>query len=537
VGQPAAVGDTLRHWANKSPDVEFVQCGGAWQTYGEIDDQSDRLAAGLQRIGVALGDNVAVVLPNRIEYVQQFFALAKLGATQVPLNTYLRGEFLHYQIEDSESSTIITDAAGLAQVVPLLPRLERLRRIVLVGESRPARPDGAPTGVEVYGFDELLACGAGELAAPAIRSGDLCTILYTSGTTGMPKGCMISHGYYEAMAGAFREAAWMAEGDRLLTPVKLFHTFGQVVSLAGSLSAGASVSFEQEFHASTFIARAREVGANVLYGVGAMGAALLAQPPGERERDHDVRMALWVARPAHMQEAFEQRYGIRVTAEIFGQTESIVVSISPVGEPSKPGTAGRPSPYFEVRVVDDDDEQLPTGEVGEIVVRPTRPNGMFSGYWRKPQATLEVSRNLWHHTGDYGRFDADGYLSFVDRKRDAIRRRGENVSSFEVEQALIAHPGIAAVAVHGVASQLTEDDLKACIVPARGAGLKPDELFEFFKTHLPYFAIPRYVELMTELPMNVMGRMQKFKLRELGITGDTWDLEALGLVVERTDRR
>jgi crotonobetaine/carnitine-CoA ligase len=534
MGDPVAVGEVLRRRAAGAPDAEFVQVGGgSWQTYGALDEQSDRLAAGLAQVGVARGDNVAVVLPNRLEYVQQFFALAKLGAVQVPLNTFLRGEFLHYQIEDSESSTIITDTAGLAAVLPLLPRLSRLKRIVLVDPPRAEQP----AGVDLHGFDDLLACDGGGFSAPVPRGADLCTILYTSGTTGMPKGCMISHGYYAAMAGAFTEAGWLAEGDRLHTAVKLFHTFGQVVSLSGALAAGASVSFEEEFRASTFLARAREERANVLYGVGAMGAALLAQPPGPGEREHDVRMALWVAMPAHMQEAFEKRYGIRVTAEIFGQTESIVVSISPVGEKRKPGTAGRPSPYFDVRIVDDDDQELPVGEVGEIVVRPKRPNGMFSGYWRKPEATVEVSRNLWHHTGDFGRLDDEGYLSFVDRKRDAVRRRGENVSSFEVEQALMAHPGIAAVAVHAVPSALTEDDIKACIVPAEGAALEPAELFGFFKEQLPYFAIPRYVQLVTELPVNVMGRMQKFKLREIGITADTWDLEALGLVVQRTERR
>jgi crotonobetaine/carnitine-CoA ligase len=191
-----------------------------------------------------------------------------------------------------------------------------------------------------------------------------------------------------------------------------------------------------------------------------------------------------------------------------------------------------------VRIVDDDDVEVPPGEVGEIVVRPLEPDSLFSGYWGRDAETVHTFRNLWHHTGDYGRMDAEGFVTFVDRKKDALRRRGENVSSMELEAAILRHPRITEVAVHAVESAVTEDDIKACLVTAAGeAEVKPDELFEFLAGHLPYFAVPRYVELVPELPKNALGRVLKHELRARGVTPATWDFEKLGLTVERGQRR
>jgi crotonobetaine/carnitine-CoA ligase len=192
---------------------------------------------------------------------------------------------------------------------------------------------------------------------------------------------------------------------------------------------------------------------------------------------------------------------------------------------------------MEVRIVDDDDFEVPPGETGEIVLRTKEPYTMFQGYWNNPEATAHAFRNLWHHTGDNGRFDEEGNLYFVDRKKDSLRRRGENVSSIELEQAILKHPCIQAVAVHAVPSDLSEEDIKACIVPSREADLVPQELFRFFKSSLPYYAIPRYVELMSDLPVNANMRVQKFKLRDRGITAETWDFDSMGLVVRRDERR
>jgi carnitine-CoA ligase len=200
-------------------------------------------------------------------------------------------------------------------------------------------------------------------------------------------------------------------------------------------------------------------------------------------------------------------------------------------------TAGRPTSNFEVRLVDDDDRVVPTGEVGEIVVRPREQDVMFLGYWNRADATVAASRNLWHHTGDSGRADEDGFITFVDRKKDALRRRGENVSSMEVEAVIMRQPAVERAAVHAVPSELTEDDIKVCLTLRDGATLSPGEIFEFCKANLPYFAVPRYVEVVATLPLNAMGRIMKHVLRKRGLTPDTWDLEALGFVIGRDERR
>jgi crotonobetaine/carnitine-CoA ligase len=347
---------------------------------------------------------------------------------------------------------------------------------------------------------------------------------------------MMSNGYYLTIARELLTAQWIEHADILFTAYPLFHTSGQIYGLTNVLHAGASLVLEPEFSASTYMARVRAVGATVLYGPGAMGLALLAQPPHPDDAHNRLRLAMWLPMAADKQEEFEQRFATRVTAETYGQTEALIPAMSSLSDERRPGTAGRLTPYFDLRLVDDGDREVPLGEVGEIVVRPKGPDGMFRGYWKKAEATAAAWRNLWHHTGDSGRLDADGYLTFVDRKKDSLRRRGENVSSLELEAAIRACPGVLAVAVHAVPSAMSEDDIKACVVPAPGAELNPDELFDFFKRNLPYFAIPRYVEVLDELPANVMGRVQKFKLVERGI-GESWDFETLGLTVARGERR
>jgi carnitine-CoA ligase len=525
------IGARLAEWAEAEPDRRFVRCGGPWLSFGDVHERSDRLAAGLAAAGVEQGERVALISPNRIEYILTFFACAKLGAVLVPLNTFLRGEFLRHQLADSQAGTLIADTPGLRAAAEMLPGLTHLRRVVALGED-----EAAGLGPDVIPFGKLEAA-AGEPPRPELRPSDLAAILYTSGTTGLPKGCMMSHGYYLAIPEPYFENGWYAAADVILTPFPLFHTSGQAITLMAGLSRGAALCFEPEFHASTFIARAREVGATVLWGVGAMGMAVLGQPPSDSDRDHQVRLAMWVPMAPPMQAAFEERFGIPVISEGYGQTECAPVTMNSLTGERKRHTAGRPTSKFDVRLVGDDDREVPVGEVGEIVVRPREPDVMFLGYWNQPEATLAAARNYWHHTGDAARADEDGFITFVDRKKDALRRRGENVSSMELEAALMRHPAVERAAVHAVASELTEDDIKACIALHPDATLTPGEFFEFARANLPYFAVPRYVEIVDQLPLNAMGRVMKHVLRESGVTDATWDLDALGLVIDRDERR
>jgi crotonobetaine/carnitine-CoA ligase len=275
----------------------------------------------------------------------------------------------------------------------------------------------------------------------------------------------------------------------------------------------------------------------VYAGVGMMGMAMLAMPESDSDRDHSVRATLMLPFAPDEQAKFEKRFGLTMLSQMYGQTEGGAITFCALSEERKPGTIGRPSPFYDLKLVDDDDHDVPIGEIGEIIIRPREPFGMYLGYWRKPEATMEAWRNLWHHTGDYGRLDEDGFITFVDRKKDAIRRRGENVSSVEVEIAINQHPKIAEVAVHAVPSEISEDDIKACIVVVPGETVEPNDLFAFFKEKLPYFAVPRYVEVVPELPRNATLRVMKHLLRARGVTAETWDLDKLGLTVARDERR
>jgi crotonobetaine/carnitine-CoA ligase len=525
------LGDWLREEAALEPDRQFVQCASDWLTLGELDRRSDRVAAALLGLGVAKGHRVAVNLPNCIEYVVLIYAIAKTGAIQVPLNTFLRGEFLRHQLEQTGPALYITDEAGLKMLVPVLPELLEQPRLVLVGGA--AGEAGLPAALD---YAELEAATT---ALPPVRiePEDVCSIIFTSGTTGPSKGCTITHGYYCNLINVFIEFGWYEKGDLIFGANPLFHFSGQTWLVAAALAVRGSVIVEPSFSASRYMARIRETGATNALGMGAMGMAVLAQPPTDADRSHKLRHITFMPSTPDLVRCFEARFGVAPFAEVFGQSECWPVLLGDPRGSRRPGSMGKVTPGLDVRIVDDNDVEVPVGQPGEIVVRPTEPFRLFSGYWNQAEVTVLTFRNLWHHTGDQGRIDEDGYFWFVDRKKDSLRRRGENVSSIEVEQAILKHPAIANVAVHAVPSELSEDDIKACIVLASEAPIEPADLLEFFRKALPYYAVPRYVEFLGELPANVNGRVQKVKLRERGITGDTLDFEKLGLVVARSERR
>ena len=528
------IGALLLERAREAPDDPYILLGDRRMTYGGVAEASERVAGGLQRLGVAKGDRVALMLPNCEEYVFAYFACNRLGAIMVPLNTYLRGKFLSYQLTDSHATLLITDFLGLEQSRLALQSATDIKNIVLVGDgSDPTSVSNVP----ITSFNDFLGAAALD-TLPEITTTDISGIIYTSGTTGMPKGCVVTHGYCVSIARALCRHGYFAPRDRAITSWPIFHTGGYVYALLIPLVAKGSVVLEAQFSASGIIARARETGATVFWGMGAMAKAMLAQPPSPRDSDNALRFAFILPCKADVREEFQRRFGLEdVCAELYGQTECVPVTLKPLDRPRKRDSAGFPRPEFEIRIADPEDNALPTGSVGEILVRPKIANVMFAGYWNNPKASFEASRNLWHHTGDFGRVDDDGYLYFVDRKKDAIRRRGEFVSSMELEQALLGHPDIAVVAAHAVPSDMTEDDIKVWIVPVEGRSLNPEGLFEYCSEILPYFAVPRFVEVVPELPVNAMARVQKHELKAIPNTEKTWDLEKLGIVVSRDRRR
>jgi len=513
----ATVDGAFRERLAASPDAVFVKCGADWLTFAQLDERTDRLAAGLAALGVGRGAMVATILPNRIETVEILLAVAKLGAVQVPLNYWLKGEFLQYQLADCGASVLIADGPGYAAAKDLL---------TASGITRCVAVDDPPPGGLAYP-DLLAERGRFE---PVSGPGDLLSIMYTSGTTAAAKGCMLSTGYYVSVGRAYGLREWCLPGERMFTGFPMFHTSGQLVAFMTALVNGASISIAPEFHASTFIADAAADGATMLVGVGVMGNLLLAQPPSPADKAHPFRLAVWVPMAEAEQRRFEERFGTPVMSEGYGQTEAVPITVSAPHGPRARGTSGLVSPLLEVAIVDGADNELPLGEAGEIVVRPRVPNAMYSGYWRKPDATATAWSNLWHHTGDFGRMDADGFVTFVDRKKDVLRRRGENVSALALENVLRQHPAIADAAVSPVPGPFGDDDIKASLVLADGAVLEPAGFYEFIRDKVAYFAVPRYIDIRTALPVNALSRVMKHVLRDEGVTDQMWDLERLGLV-------
>ncbi len=524
------IGELLKERAAKHPEQPYLGSDQTLLSYGEVDARTDRLAAGLAENGVTPGDRIAVISANRIEMLEVFFACAKSGAVEVPLNVFLKGEFLRYQLDDSQAETLVVDGPGWEAAAPLLEHLPGLKRVIAMDEL-----SEVPASLDVVPWSALEASTA-PTPTPDLSSASLQAILYTSGTTGMPKGCMLPHGWYMNGAKVASEMLEYRTDDVLFTALPLFHAWAQGIVM-GALVHHLTAWVDPIFSVTRLLERFQETGASVFTGVGAMGMAMLGAQPTERDKGHRLRAALMIPFTPEQQQQFLDRFGAVVLSQLYGQTECGAITYAKLSDERNLGSIGKPAPYLDVRLFDDDDLEVPTGEIGEIVVRANVPNALYLGYWRKPEATIETWRNLWHHTGDYGRADEKGWITFVDRKKDALRRRGENVSSQELERAIAGHPKIVEAAVHAIPSPMTEDDIKACVVVEPGQDVKPQELFAFFKEVLPYFAIPRYVEIVAELPKNATLRVMKHLLREKGVTPETWDLEALGLAVAPGDRR
>lgn len=530
--QRRAVGDRLRAQARWLPEHRFCGCADDVFTFAEMNVRSDQVAAGFARSGVVKGDRIAVLSPNRIEVLELFFGLAKLGAIQVPINVFLKGEFLRYQLAHSRASVLVVDEAGWAAIEPLCTALPDVRFVVHLDASALPQHEFRPISQvyrDVIDTDE---------APPhvEVNLADTMSIVYTSGTTGLPKGCILSHGYYARAGRVVANALELTSSDVLYTAMPLFHAGARLLVLNAALLRGLPAIIDPAFSARRFLPRAAEIGATVVIGVGAMGHALLALPESPVDRAHNIHTMLVAPFSPADQERFTLRFGIDAWVEVYGQTECVPLTCTPRSGSRNRTSVGRPAEDLEVALLDDD-RPVATGDKGEICIRPRERYAMFDGYWSDPESTLKSFGGLWYHTGDYGRLLDDGSIVFVDRKKDSLRRRGENVSSLELEAAIATHPEIAEVAVCAVPSGATEDDIKAYLVVAGGIAPNPSELFAFFQDNLPYFAIPRYVELVDELPRNAVGRVLKFELRERALTDAVWDFTELGFGLPAGHRR
>lgn len=500
------------------------------QSYTQLAERANMLAGGLRRRGVQSGERIAFVLTDRMEIVELLFAAVRLGAILVPINPFLKGRFMRHQLELSDPAVIVVDRPGMASIKGLIDNIQ-LRDIVNV---EPIDNPGVAVPGTAFGelFDEPL------LDSEHDPDGTLpMAIMFTSGTTGASKGCILSRGHVVKVGATLAKVYGLETGDVMFTALPMFHAAALIAALMEGVVSTASVHLTGGFRASTFMIEAAKAGATVALCIGAMGPMLLAQPSRDTDKRHRLRLVHIVPiSPANRIE-FERKFNVKLWTESFGQTECMIIAFGLPEGPNDPTACGRASELIELAILDDAGQRQLPGKGGEIAIRPKTSGAMFQGYWRNPLATLETWRDLWHHTGDNGVLDENGVLRFLDRKKDSIRRRGENVSSIEVETAILQHPGIQAVAVHPVDSGLSEDEIKACLILHTGQTLTPQEIFEFFKTNLPYFAIPRFVECYTEFPLTESMKVRKQDLRAMGNSAACWDLDLLGLRVERWERR
>jgi crotonobetaine/carnitine-CoA ligase len=376
---------------------------------------------------------------------------------------------------------------------------------------------------------EALRSSAATTPDIAVSHKDLSTILFTSGTTGRSKGVMISHNYwYEIWAEAVKYARY-TEDDVLYTGLPFFHSSAKGTTIGPAILADAQAVLVERFSASRMLDDCRHYNCSEAKYIGSIIPILMKQPETARDADNPLRLMGGAAAPVELWDAFQTRFNTRLL-EVYGMTECTVALVNPFDD-RRPGSCGKPITGWSVKIVDSDDNEVPDGEVGEIVAQPQRPFLGTSGYYGNPEATLELFQNFWMHTGDLGRRDADGYFYYVDRKKQALRRRGENISSFEVESVINTHPAVLECCIVGVPSELGEEEVKAVIVLKPGETLDMAEFSRWCMPRMAYFAIPRFIAIRDFLPKTPSERVEKYKLKDEGVTPDCWDREAAGISV------
>jgi crotonobetaine/carnitine-CoA ligase len=414
----------------------------------------------------------------------------------------------------------------------LAPRIDEIREhlpneMVYV-RARPGQTVRAP-----WRDFESLRRMAETKPAITVRPTDLAMILYTSGTTGPSKGCMVTHNYACSIGRRLVESLEITASDVGLSPLPLFHIYGTCGILLSSMQVGARVALFAKFSVSQYWADVAASGATIAHLVGSMIALLggAAETPDEKRCFGQLRVACGIPFSMASIELWRRRFGVGWAGNIgYGLTEFGRVCAVTIDGRTAPDTCGKPS-LCEVRIFDDDDGECEPGKSGEIVVRPLQPGVMFDGYWRRPQETLEVMRGLWFHTGDIGRFDRDGNLIFVDRKKDYMRRGGENISGYELEEALRRHPDVLDIAAYGVPSPLSEDEVKISVILQPGSGLTEVDLCRWAAERLPYFCVPRFIEFHDDFPRGPTGKILKYLLKERGIGAGSWDRAASDIVL------
>lgn len=534
--QNRTFGEVISHFAKASPDKTAIAApDGMRLTYAEFDRLASRYAHGFADLGIKAGDPVLVMLPDVTDYLLVWAGLARLGAIEVPTNTSYKGALLAHIFNDSRAHTIIVAGRFLEKLNEVAAELTSLGRLVIWPEEDGKAADLSPALARrctIVPFSALKAQADTPFSnAPAFH--DPMAIMFTSGTTGPSKGVVVSHA--QAFAYTLKCSLCYDTTDESVlytAGLPLFHCAGQWAICYAAFLYGATVVVRNGFRNEYFWKDVREFGCTGTLLLGAVGTFLWKEPPRAEDRDHTLKAVLMAPVIAE-HAAFVERFGVRI-GSCYGSTELPPVSVLRPGEeiPNRACT-GRLQDDYEVRILDEFDREMSIGQAGEICVRPKDPWGLTTGYWMRHDATAKAFRNLWFHTGDAGYVDDLGRLYFIDRLTDSMRRRGENVSATEVEQEVLKHPDVIECAAYPVWDENTEQEIAAAIVPRPGASPDFAEMVTWLAPRLPYFMVPRYWRAVSALPRTASGKVQKYVLRESGITPDTWDRVAAGVKISR----
>jgi crotonobetaine/carnitine-CoA ligase len=499
--------DPLRAFADLDGDAVFCYADDQEFTYAALWQEVQQRAGGLAAIGVKPGTHVALMLDNHADFLIAWFAVTLAGGVEVPVNTAFQGDSMRYILGQSESTILIIEEQYLDRLEAVRAHLPALRAVVVRGPN-------------ASGGDLAWSSLRGDPIVVEGRTIDPAAVMYTSGTTGRSKGVVLPHRYFLMMAAGFIRNMSLSRDDVYYTCLPLFHGMAQLSGTMAPLCAGAKMALVPRFSLSRFWDDCRRFDVTAFGAIAAMTSLLQREPPSPVDRLHRVRFGFAVAVPEAIEQPFEQRFGIRLING-FGMTEAGQMTYMPYDE-HRPGSCGRPVDLYDLEIHDDADRPMPTGEVGEIVVRPRSNSVTMLGYHKMPEETVTATRNLWLHTGDLGRLDDDQFLYFVDRSKDAIRRRGENISSVEVEAALLKNPNVAEVAAYPVPSTLGEDEVMVAVVLTGSPVSTAAELVEHCIKELPGFAVPTFVRIVDELPKTPTHKVEKYRLRAEGVTADTF---------------
>ena len=525
------LGLILRRRAERIPDRTFLKQDNRNISFGEANDTVNRYATGLAMLGVGRGDRIAIFMHSRVEFIYVVLAANKLAAVWVPVNTDYKGGWLEETINDSKVKLLVTDDELLERVLEVRNRLTCQKLLVAHEGPRPASDAPFESVAEFRGLP------AREPDMGAIQYGDTAAILWTSGTTGKPKGVMQSHNAWIRASESGNRNFATREGDIAYNCLPLYNSASWSSSIFRALVGGIPCALDRRFSVGDYWNRIRHYGATQTMSLGAMHIFLWQAPEQANDRDNPLRIASMVPMPDHLIGPFCERFGIEAIVQGFGQSEILgfLSKMCIPGQLPKPNILGKIDHDLEARLLDDDGNEVPVGEMGEFCVRPRQPHVIFNGYFDRPDATEASFFGEWYRMGDLGKRDAEGDFYFVDRKKDCIRYKGRNVSSFEIESVALKHPAVAAAAAFAVPSAEleSEGEIKLDIIVKPGTSVKPEELARFINDTAPYFIVPRYIEILESFPYTPTNKIEKYKLRARGATPTAWDRIASGFQLTR----